>query len=88
MISRTVAIGSSVGLHARPASVLAEAVEESDVEVTIAFDGEEADAASLLEIMTLGAKHGDVVTLSTEADSAGAVLDSLVELLSRDLDQE
>ena len=84
MISRTVAIGSSVGLHARPASVLAEAVDDSGVEVTIAFDGEEADAASLLEIMTLGAKHGDVVTLSTEDDSAGAVLDSLVELLSRD----
>ena len=60
MISRTVAIGSSVGLHARPASVLAEAVDDSGVEVTIAFDGEEADAASLLEIMTLGAKHGDV----------------------------
>ena len=55
MISRTVAIGSSVGLHARPASVLAEAVDDSGVEVTIAFDGEEADAASLLEIMTLGA---------------------------------
>ena len=80
MISRTVAIGSSVGLHARPASVLAEAVD-SGVEVTIAFDGEEADAASLLEIMTLGAKHGDVVTLSTEDDSAGAVLDlSLIHI--------
>ena len=93
MISRTVAIGSSVGLHARPASVLAAnmlaaAVDDSGVEVTISLGGEEADAASLLEIMTLGAKHGDVVTLSTEDDSAGAVLDSLVELLSRDLDQE
>ena len=39
-------------------------------------------------IMTLGAKHGDVVTLSTEDDGAGEVLDSLVALLSRDLDQE
>ena len=66
----------------------AEAVDDSGVEVTIAFDGEEADAASLLEIMTLGAKHGDVVTLSTEDDGAGEVLDSLVALLSRDLDQE
>ena len=56
--------------------------------MTISLGEEEADAASLLEIMTLGAKHGDVVTLSTEDDSAGAVLDSLVELLSRDLDQE
>ena len=78
MISRTVAIASAVGLHARPASVL----------VTISFNGEEADAASLLEIMTLGAKHGDVVTLSTDDDNAAEVLDSLVALLSRDLDKE
>ena len=39
-------------------------------------------------IMTLGVKHGDEVTLSTDDDNAGAVLDSLVELLSRDLDKE
>ncbi len=88
MISRSVVIGSSVGLHARPAAVLADAVDDSGVDVIIAFDGEEADAASLLEIMTLGVKHGDEVTLSTEDDNAGAVLDSLAKLLSRDLDQE
>ena len=74
MISRTVAIASAVGLHARPASVLAEAVDEKGVDVTISFNGEEADAASLLEIMTLGAKHGDVVTLSTDDDNAAEVL--------------
>ena len=88
MISRSVLIASSVGLHARPAAVLADAVDESGVDIVISFDGEEADAASLLEIMTLGVKHGDEVTLSTEDDNAGAVLDSLAELLSRDLDQE
>ena len=88
MISRTVAIASAVGLHARPASVLAEAVDETGVDVTISFNGEEADAASLLENMTLGAKHGDVVTLSTDDDNAAEVLDSLVALLSRDLDKE
>lgn len=88
MISRTVVVASSVGLHARPAALLAEAVDDSGVDVTIAFDGEEADAASLLEIMTLGVGHGDEVTLSTDDDNAGAVLDSLIELLSRDLDKE
>ena len=88
MISRSVVVASSVGLHARPAAVLADAVDESGVDIVISFDGEEADAASLLEIMTLGVKHGDEVTLSTEDDNAGAVLDSLAKLLSRDLDQE
>lgn len=88
MISRTVVVASSVGLHARPAALLAETVDDSGVDVTISFDGEEADAASLLEIMTLGVGHGDEVTLSTEDDGAGEVLDSLVALLSRDLDKE
>ncbi|MCF2711012.1 MAG: HPr family phosphocarrier protein [Schaalia hyovaginalis] len=88
MISRTVAVASSVGLHARPAALLAEAVDDSGVDITISFNGDEADAASLLEIMTLGVKHGDEVTLSTDDDSAGDVLDSLVALLSRDLDKE
>ncbi|MCI7513271.1 MAG: HPr family phosphocarrier protein [Schaalia hyovaginalis] len=88
MISRTVAVASSVGLHARPAALLAEAVDDSGVEITISFNGDEADAASLLEIMTLGVKHGDEVTLSADDDSAGDVLDSLVALLSRDLDKE
>lgn len=88
MISRTVVVASSVGLHARPAALLAEAVDESGVDVLLSFGEDEADAASLLEIMTLGVKHGDEVTLSTEDDSAGEVLDSLVALLSRDLDKE
>ncbi|WP_115727160.1 HPr family phosphocarrier protein [Actinomyces culturomici] len=88
MITRTVAIASRVGLHARPAAILAEAVDDSGVDVTISFGDDEADAASLLEIMTLGVKHGDEVVLSTEDDGAGELLDSLVALLSRDLDEE
>ena len=38
--------------------------------------------------MTLGAAHGDTVTLSADGDGAEGVLDSLVALLSRDLDNE
>jgi phosphocarrier protein len=39
-------------------------------------------------VMALGAKHGETVTLTAEGDGADAALDSLVELLSRDLDAE
>ena len=37
MISRTVVVASSVGLHARPAALLAEAVDESGVDVLLSF---------------------------------------------------
>lgn len=81
MISRTAKVGSPNGLHARPASVFANAAEECGFEVTISLRGEDVDAASLLEVMTLGAEFGDEVTLSIYDDSPAALaaLESLVE---------
>lgn len=86
MITRNATIASSVGLHARPAALFVQKVAASKVAVTIKTDDKSANAASILEVMTLGAKHGQVVELSTDDDNAGAVLDELVELLETDLD--
>lgn len=88
MISRTATIGSAVGLHARPASLFTQAAAKYDYDITISLDDEEADAASILEVMTLGAKHGDVVTLSCADESATTALDELAAMLERDLDAE
>jgi phosphocarrier protein len=41
------------------------------------------DADSILAVMTLGAAHGDTVTLTADDE---ATLDSLAELLATDLD--
>jgi len=89
MPTRTVAVASAVGLHARPAALLTSAVTDSGLDVTLALGGgEPVDAGSILEVMTLGAGHGDLVTLSADGDGADAVLDGLVALLGRDLDAE
>lgn len=85
----TVAVASAVGLHARPAALFTSAVHESGLAVTVALGGgEPVDAGSILAVMTLGAQHGDLVTLSADGDGADAVLDRLGALLARDLDAE
>ncbi len=89
MPSREVAIASSVGLHARPASLFVQAATATGLPITISKPGgKPVDARSILMVMALGAKHGEVVTLSAEGEGADAALDSLVELLARDLDAE
>lgn len=89
MASRQVAIGSAVGLHARPASLFVQAATATGVVVTIAKEGgNPVDARSILGVMALGAKNGEVVTLTADGDGAEAALDSLVALLARDLDAE
>jgi phosphocarrier protein HPr len=87
MAERQATIGSRVGLHARPASLFIEAVGKQPVTVTISKDGSAPlNAASILSIMSLGASHGDVVTLAADGEGAEKALEELAALLETDLD--
>lgn len=87
--TRTVRIGSSHGLHARPAKLFAQAAKDSGIAVTIAKDsGKAVNAASILGIIALAIEHGDYVTLTADGDGAENVLDTLTELLTTDHDQD
>ena len=86
MPSQTVTVGSRVGLHARPAALIAEAVGKAGVPVTLAtVGGMPVDAGSPLMIMTLGAKQGAEVVVSSD-DQDG--LAQLAGLVVQDLDAE
>ena len=86
MPSQTVTVGSRVGLHARPAALIAEAVGKAGVPVTLATaGGVPVDAGSPLMIMTLGAKQGaEVVVTSDDQD----VLQRIAAMVAQDLDAE
>lgn len=92
MAERKAAVASRVGLHARPASIFAEAAGEIPLEVTIALEGEPAeeamDASSILSLMSLGASHGDVVVLRAEGDGAEEALETLARIIETDHDAE
>ncbi|HRL49315.1 MAG TPA: HPr family phosphocarrier protein [Propioniciclava sp.] len=87
MASKTVTVGSSVGLHARPAAIIAEAADGYDDEITLTLvggdDEEGVDAASSLMIMTLGAEKGAEVVVTS--DNAEAV-EAIAALIEKDLD--
>ena len=92
MAERTATIASSVGLHARPAAIFAEAAGEYDLDITIAAEGEPEDeamdASSVLSLMSLGAAQGDRVVLRAEGQGAEDALDALVRILETDHDAE
>ena len=84
MPSKTVTVGSAVGLHARPAAVISEAVVNAGVPVTLSLDGgDPVDAGSALMIMTLGAVKGSQVTIETDD---ATVLETIAALVEQDLD--
>jgi phosphocarrier protein len=90
MIHRTVAVGSSSGLHARPARLFVQAATALPVAVTATVEGKRpARADSMLAVLALGAVKGTEVTLSAADDPAGqAAVDELAALLAADLDAD
>lgn len=89
MPSRTVTVGSSSGLHARPAALFVAAAAKQPVKVTIRTEAKKAvPARSMLSVLSLGAKHGTEVILEADGDGAETALDELADLLARDLDAE
>jgi phosphocarrier protein HPr len=86
-LTRTVRVGSSHGLHARPAKLFAQSAKNAGVPITIAKDaGSPVNAASILGVIALGIEHGDYVTLTAEGEGAEEALDALAELLTTDHD--
>ena len=84
MPTKSVKVGSAVGLHARPAAIISEAAGELGSEVMIGIPGDEpVDASSALMLMTLGAGHGDTVEVSGDNE---ADVDAIVALFEKDLD--
>ena len=86
MASRTATIASSVGLHARPATLFTKLVSASGIPVKLIKGEKSVNAASILAVMALGAKCGEEVTLTAEGDTADQVLADLVAFLEIDHD--
>ena len=89
MAERTVRIASTSGLHAHPAAVFTQAAPARPVEVTVPKAGGDAvPARSILMLLTIGADHGDEVTLRAEGEGADEAVDALATLLEKNLDEE
>ncbi|WP_104083765.1 HPr family phosphocarrier protein [Cryobacterium sp. Y11] len=87
MLERTVLVGSTHGLHARPAKLFSQAAAAAGIPVTLTKAGGKAvNAASILGVISLGIGHGDEVTLAADGDTAETTLDELAQLLLTDHD--
>ena len=59
-------IKDEIGLHARPAGLLAKEAKKYQSTVTLSCNGKSAAAGKLMAIMGMGVKHGDNVEVTIE----------------------
>ena len=82
MISKTVKVENTVGLHARPATYFIQKTNSYSSSVWIECDGGKVNAKSLLGVLSLGINQGaeiKIIADGEDEDEAIAGLTALIE---------
>jgi phosphotransferase system HPr (HPr) family protein len=80
--SRGVTVTEPEGLHARPAAIFCRAAARFAADVRVEKDGASANARSLLSVLQLDVRRGDLVTLVAEGADAEEAVQALVDVLA------
>lgn len=79
-VVRTVRVRNALGIHARPAALIADAARGARVRLRRLPAGPEASAGSLSRLLTLGVRGGDEVQLRAAGDDAEAAVARIAAL--------
>ena len=82
----TYAITDPLGIHARPAGLLAKAAKVyTDTVITVEKNGSTVKASQLMKLMGLGVKQGDVVTVTADGASEDTAIAAMKEFFQNNL---
>ena len=70
-------ITDPLGIHARPAGLLAKEAKKFGAACTITKDGQTKKLTQLMMIMSLGVKQGDTVTIAADGADEDAAIEAL-----------
>ena len=77
MISRSVTIKNSVGLHARPATFFIQKANSYKCSIWVEKEDCRVNAKSLLGVLSLGISEGTTITLIADGNDEASAIDGL-----------
>lgn len=85
MRSFTYTITDSVGIHARPAGMLAKAAKEYNSEIIIKKGEKSVNVTKVIAVMGMGIKCGDSITVSIEGDDEDIAYNAIEKFFEENL---
>jgi phosphocarrier protein len=88
MIERQAEIVNRLGLHARAAAKLVNTAGRFQSRVTLAKDGEEVDAKSILGVLLLAASQGSHLTIRCDGADEAECMQAVSGLIANRFEEE
>jgi phosphotransferase system HPr (HPr) family protein len=74
-------VADRVGLHARPASIFVKTAKQFEAAIVVRHGERQANAKSIVQVLSLAARQGAQITLEAEGTDAAAALAALKQLV-------
>lgn len=81
-------ISNSLGLHARPASMIVKLASQFESEITLEKDGEAVSGKSIMGLLMLSAGHGSAIKITAVGPDGADALKALMELFDKKFHEE
>ena len=85
--SRSAELVNQRGLHARASAAFAREASKFNARVTVRYDGMTASAASIMDLLMLGARFGQTIEIDAEGPQAREALEAVCNLIARRFDE-
>ena len=77
-LSLETSVKNELGMHARPASQIAQLAESASSEVWLHMDSHKVDASSIIDILAMCAVKGSQIRVEIEDEKDSAILKEIV----------
>ena len=81
MLKKTITLGLSSGLEARPVAMLVQIASQFDSQIYVENNNARVNAKSIMGMMTLGMGAGEEITVSADGDDENEALDNIEKYL-------
>ena len=86
--TRSAELVNQRGLHARASAAFAREASKFNARVTVHYDGMSASAASIMDLLMLGARVGQVIEIEADGPEAREALEAVCDLVGRRFDEK
>lgn len=88
MLEREIIVSNRLGLHARAAAKLVQALSAYRAQAFLAAREREVNAKSIMGVLLLAAAQGSVVTLRIDGEDEAQAMAAAIDLFERRFDEE
>lgn len=88
MVEKEVEVINTLGIHARPSSLIVQAALKFKCSISIVKNGATADAKSIMSVMMLAATSGSKVIIRAHGADEKLAIEAIADLFARKFNEE